>query len=82
MPLIAVGGIEDGDTALAKIEAGAWALQLYTGLVYRGLGLIEEILARLAAEVAAAGVRDLAGLRGRAAARWAAEPLDQPAPLA
>lgn len=42
-PLIGVGGIDSGAAALAKIRAGASLLQLYTGLVFRGLGLVSEI---------------------------------------
>ena len=42
-PLIGAGGIDSGATALAKIRAGASLVQLYSGLVFRGLGLIAEI---------------------------------------
>ena len=39
MPLIGIGGINSGAAAIAKIEAGATLLQLYTGLVFEGPGL-------------------------------------------
>jgi dihydroorotate dehydrogenase len=42
-PLIGAGGIDSGATALAKIRAGASLIQVYSGLVFRGLGLIAEI---------------------------------------
>ena len=42
-PLIGAGGIDSGATALAKIRAGASLVQVYSGLVFRGLGLIAEI---------------------------------------
>jgi dihydroorotate dehydrogenase len=42
LPIIGVGGILNGADALAKIEAGASLIQLYTGLVYRGPRLIAE----------------------------------------
>jgi dihydroorotate dehydrogenase len=42
-PLIGVGGIDSGATAIAKIKAGATLIQLYTSLVFRGLGLVSEI---------------------------------------
>ena len=42
LPLIGVGGIDSGAAALAKIEAGASLLQLYTGLVFEGPKLIGE----------------------------------------
>ncbi len=40
VPLIGVGGILSGEDARAKREAGASLVQLYTGFVYRGPGLI------------------------------------------
>jgi dihydroorotate dehydrogenase len=42
-PLIGAGGIDSGATALAKIRAGASLIQVYSGLVFRGLGLVAEI---------------------------------------
>ena len=44
-PLIGVGGIDSPAAAIAKIKAGATLLQLYSGLVFRGIGLIAEIKA-------------------------------------
>ncbi len=38
MPMIGVGGIDSGDAAVAKIRAGATLVQLYSGLVFHGLG--------------------------------------------
>ena len=43
MPIIGAGGIDSGETALAKIEAGASLIQLYTGLIFEGAGLIDRI---------------------------------------
>jgi dihydroorotate dehydrogenase len=73
VPLIGVGGIDSGDTALAKIRAGASLVQLYTGLIYEGAGLIAEIKRKILAEIDAAGVAALGALRGTEAERWAAE---------
>jgi dihydroorotate dehydrogenase len=42
-PVIGVGGIQSGADARGMMEAGADAVQLYTGLVYRGPGLLKEI---------------------------------------
>jgi dihydroorotate dehydrogenase len=42
LPLIGVGGICSGADAAAKVEAGARLVQFYTGMVYRGPGLIGE----------------------------------------
>jgi len=44
IPLIASGGISDAESAREKIEAGAQLLQVYTGLIYRGPGLLREIV--------------------------------------
>lgn len=42
LPIIGVGGITDGATAADKIRAGASAVQLYSGLIYRGPALVRE----------------------------------------
>lgn len=76
VPLIGMGGIESGQTALAKIEAGASLLQLYTGLVYEGFGLIPRIKAHLAETCRLEGLHNISQMTGRKAADWAAKPLD------
>lgn len=48
IPVIASGGIVDANSAREKIEAGAQLLQIYTGLIYRGPGLLREIAEALA----------------------------------
>jgi dihydroorotate dehydrogenase len=75
IPLIGIGGVDSPQSALAKIEAGATLLQLYTGLVYEGPGLIAAINARLAEAVRAARASSLADLRGRKADEWASQKL-------
>ena len=42
-PIIGVGGILSGADAQAKIEAGADVVQIYTGLIYKGAGLVREV---------------------------------------
>ena len=42
LPIIGVGGILSGADAQEKIDAGATLVQLYSGLIYRGPGLINE----------------------------------------
>ena len=42
VPVIAAGGIMSGADAAERFAAGASLVQLYTGLVYRGPGLIAE----------------------------------------
>ncbi len=71
LPLIGVGGIDSGAAALAKIEAGASLVQLYTGLVYEGPGLIDRIKRALVAAVEQAGVGSVGDLVGRKAGDWA-----------
>ena len=76
IPLIGVGGIDSGETALAKIEAGASLIQLYTGLIYEGPGLISRIKAHLVRHARDAGLKHIGEATGRRAAEWAAQPLD------
>ena len=42
-PIIGVGGIHSAQDALDKIDAGATLVQLYTGFIYEGPGLIKDI---------------------------------------
>jgi dihydroorotate dehydrogenase len=41
-PIIGVGGVLSGADAVAKIKAGADVVQIYTGLIYKGPGLVNE----------------------------------------
>ena len=75
LPLIGVGGIDSGETALAKIEAGASLLQLYTGLVFEGPALIGRIKQALIAAIEREGCDGLGALIGRRAAEWAGKGL-------
>jgi dihydroorotate dehydrogenase len=43
IPIIGVGGIMDVNDAIEKFEAGATLIQLYTGFIYEGPGLIKKI---------------------------------------
>ena len=47
LPIIGVGGVRTADDVKAKIDAGASLVQLYTGLVYEGPGLVGRILRQL-----------------------------------
>ncbi len=44
MPLIGVGGISSAADAAAMFGAGADLIQVYTGLIYRGPGLVRELV--------------------------------------
>ena len=43
VPIIGVGGIDSGQSAFEKITAGATALQLYTGMIYKGPTIVKDI---------------------------------------
>lgn len=47
LPVIGVGGLMNGSDAQAMLEAGASLVQVYTGLVYQGPGLVKSILRSL-----------------------------------
>jgi dihydroorotate dehydrogenase len=66
LPLIGVGGVENGPTALAKLRAGASAVQLYSALVYQGPGLVARILNELDGLLAAEGVDHVSEIIGDA----------------
>jgi len=55
LAIIGVGGVDSADAAYAKIRAGANAVQLYTGLVYHGPGLVGRIKAGLVERLQADG---------------------------
>jgi dihydroorotate dehydrogenase len=58
LPIIGVGGIFDADDAWEKITAGASLIQIYTSLVYRGPGVVQEIVRGLQKRVAQNGFKD------------------------
>ncbi len=76
VPLIGIGGVDSGETALAKIEAGATLVQLYTGLIYEGPGLIGRIKSYLTQAVRNANVAAVTDLVGTRAGAWAARPFE------
>lgn len=47
IPIIGVGGIHSAEDALDKLKAGASLVQVYTGFIYEGPGLIKEINQRI-----------------------------------
>jgi dihydroorotate dehydrogenase len=53
LPIIGVGGIFNAADAWEKLEAGASLVQLYTGLVYEGPGIVREIVEGLREEIKA-----------------------------
>jgi len=55
VPIIGVGGIFDAGDAWEKITAGASLLQIYTSLIYKGPGVVREIVAGLHTRLAERG---------------------------
>jgi dihydroorotate dehydrogenase len=55
LPIIGVGGIFDAADAWEKITAGASLLQIYTSLIYKGPGVVREIVAGLQTRLAEQG---------------------------
>jgi dihydroorotate dehydrogenase len=47
IPIVSVGGIMCPDDAKRRLDMGATLIQIYTGLIYRGPGLVKEIVKSL-----------------------------------
>ncbi len=76
IPLIGIGGIDSGATALAKIEAGATLIQIYTGLIYEGPALIGAIKSVLSSALDREKLSSIGALIGRRADEWAAKSIE------
>lgn len=72
-PLVGVGGVDSGGAALTKIRAGASLIQLYSSLVYKGLGLVDEIKRDLTSTLLRTGRDSLSEIVGADAATLTAE---------
>ncbi|WP_319798063.1 quinone-dependent dihydroorotate dehydrogenase [Nitrobacter sp.] len=72
-PLVGVGGIDSGGAALTKIRAGASLIQLYSALVYKGLGLVDDIKRDLMSTLLRTGRDSLSEIVGADAAAITAE---------
>jgi dihydroorotate dehydrogenase len=72
-PLIGVGGIDSGGAALTKIRAGASLIQLYSPLVFKGLGLVDDIKSDLTSTLLRTGREQLSEIVGADAATITAE---------
>lgn len=59
LTIVGVGGIFNADDAWEKISAGASLLQLYTGLIYEGVGVVRRINEGLAETINRHGFRTL-----------------------
>lgn len=65
LPIIGVGGIFTADDAWAKITAGASLIQVYTGWIYSGPGMIKEVLSGISQKLEAAGFSSLSQAVGK-----------------
>jgi len=68
IPIIGVGGIASAEQAYERIKAGASLIQVYTGLVYEGPGLIRSIkqgLVRLMEEDGHSSIKQVVGADSR-----------------
>jgi len=72
-PLIGAGGVDSGAAAFTKIKAGASLIQLYSGLIFRGVGLIGAIKKDLLDFLRIGRLDTLADAVGRDAAAVTAE---------
>jgi dihydroorotate dehydrogenase len=72
-PLVGAGGIDSGESALAKIRAGASLIQIYSGLVFAGLGLVAAIKAALLGALIRDGRQTLSDYVGTDAASITAQ---------
>jgi dihydroorotate dehydrogenase len=66
VPIIGVGGIENADDAWEKLVAGADLIQVYTGLIYEGPGIVQAIVRGLAERLHASGDANLTEAVARA----------------
>lgn len=72
LPIIGVGGIHSADSAWEKLRAGANLLQIYSALVYGGIGLAADIVSGIAARMRREGVRRIADITSSGVNEWAA----------
>ncbi|MGV6840682.1 MAG: quinone-dependent dihydroorotate dehydrogenase [Planktomarina sp.] len=70
IPLIGVGGISKPEDVLAKIEAGACAVQVYSAMVYQGLSLIPDLAHGLDHLLEAKGYTNVMDAVGKGREAW------------
>ncbi|MCP4934031.1 MAG: quinone-dependent dihydroorotate dehydrogenase [bacterium] len=73
IPLIGIGGIDSGESAVAKLQAGATLIELYTGLIYEGPSLITNIKRALIRHCEENGYSSIEQAIGTKADEWAAK---------
>ncbi|WP_136659848.1 quinone-dependent dihydroorotate dehydrogenase [Nitratireductor sp. XY-223] len=73
--LIGLGGVDSAETALEKIRAGADLVQLYTGFVYEGPGIVAKILSGLSRTIRREGAASISDLRDSRLEEWSERPI-------
>jgi len=63
--IIGVGGVDSGKSAFEKIAAGANAVQLYTGMIYKGPGIVKEIKKELIQILKTEGIKNIKDAVGK-----------------
>ncbi|MDZ7824119.1 MAG: quinone-dependent dihydroorotate dehydrogenase [Ahrensia sp.] len=71
LALIGVGGVDSAETALTKIQAGADLVQVYTGMIYRGPTIANDINRGLSKLLDSQGASHIGDLRDNAVDEWA-----------
>jgi dihydroorotate dehydrogenase len=69
-PIIGVGGIHSAESALAKFEAGASLIQIYSALTYQGPSLVADIKSALVKRLTTQNLPNLNALTGIKAEDW------------
>jgi len=72
-PIIGVGGIDDGQSALEKIRAGADLIQLYSAMIYHGPALAGQILRAMTDSCTRDGVKHISDYRDQHVEKWACQ---------
>jgi dihydroorotate dehydrogenase len=73
--LIGVGGVNSAATTIAKIEAGADLVQLYTGFIFEGPTLPKKIIGGLSHHLDKNNIKKLSDLRDSTVEAWAGKQL-------
>ena len=63
--IVGVGGVDSGKSAFEKIAAGANTVQLYTGMIYKGPGIVKEIKKELIQILKAEGTKNIKDVVGK-----------------
>jgi dihydroorotate dehydrogenase len=66
LPIIGVGGVFTGDDAFEKIRAGASLVQIHSGMIFRGPGIVRQVKQELSRRLRAEGLAHVSEAVGRA----------------